>query len=469
MIINKQDLGAEMNVDQVIQLIAEKKLLSSREVESAKQRWFQANRVESSDIKLFLKWMVLNKFLSEFQAAVLVSGKVSALKIAGYNVIEIIKSGAYAGGVKVQNPLGEQFALQFVKDEVIKDPALNTKFQGQLQIGLEIKHPHLAGLVDKGVSNGHSYIVREFLEGESLEMILSRRGKIPHQNAAKILAIVMTAVAHAQEKGLPSGNLSNSDLILATNKNQPKGPKTVKLASALISPSMIATEVKVSPEGNIVPVSAGAGISGVKDLTLVEENFRVGKLLYSSLAGKLSAEVEGSGIFPPLSSLVPEAPEELASLVDQMVSADVSDRPAKIVHAAKALRVSLAAEEEAVSARNEEYIAVPYVPTMANIESTQPASPKVKKVSSVRPDVPEGDEEFSIKKLIAEFNPDIRDLTFLGLGSVLSLLIVSFLHLITGWHFMSLVCLIMGGVISYSIESFCKWRNPPDDAVETVD
>ena len=190
-----------MNVDQVIQLIAEKKLLSSREVESAKQRWFQANRVESSDIKLFLKWMVLNKFLSEFQAAVLVSGKVSALKIAGYNVIEIIKSGAYAGGVKVQNPLGEQFALQFVKDEVIKDPALNTKFQGQLQIGLEIKHPHLAGLVDKGVSNGHSYIVREFLEGESLEMILSRRGKIPHQNAAKILAIVMTAVAHAQEKG----------------------------------------------------------------------------------------------------------------------------------------------------------------------------------------------------------------------------------------------------------------------------
>lgn len=44
----------------------------------------------------------------------------------------------------------------------------------------------------------------------------------------------------------------------------------------------------------------------------------------------------------------------------------------------------------------------------------------------MRPDVPEDDEEFSIKKLIAEFNPDIRDLTFLGLGSVLSLLVVSF-------------------------------------------
>lgn len=458
-----------MNVDQVIQLIAEKKLLSSREVERAKQRWFVANRTESADVKLFLKWMVLNKFLSEFQAAVLVSGKVSALKIAGYNVIEIIKSGAYAGGLKVQNPLGEQFALQFIKDEVINDPALKKKFQGQLQIGLEIKHPHLAGLMDKGESNGHSFIVREFLEGESLEMILSRRGKIPHQNAAKILAIVMTAVAHAQEKALPSGNLSNSDLILATNKNQPKGPKTVKLASALISPSMIATEVKVSPEGNIVPTGGWGDLSGVKDLTLVEENFRVGKLLYSALAGKLSAEVEGSGIFPPLSSLVPDAPEELAALVDQMVSADVSDRPAKIVHAAKALRVSLAAEEEAVSARNEEYIAVPYVPSMGVVETNDFPEKKVKKVATVRPDVSEDDEEFSIKKLIAEFNPDIRDLTFLGLGSVLSLLIVSFLHLITGWHFMSLVCLIMGGVISYSVESFCNWRNPPDDAVETVD
>lgn len=458
-----------MNVDQIIQLIVEKKLLSSRELESAKQRWFKANRVESADVKMFLKWLILNKFLSEFQAMVLISGKVSALKIASYNVIEIIKTGSYAGGVKVQNPLGEQFALQFIKGEVIKDPALNKKFQNQLQIGLEIKHPHLAGLVDQGESNGHSYIVREFLEGESLEMILARRGKIPHQNAAKILAIVMTAVAHAQEKAVPCGNLSNSDIILATNKSQPKGPKIVKIASALISPSMIATEVKVSPEGNVVPVSNGAGLSGLKDLTLVEENFRVGKLLYSSLAGKLSAEVEGSGVFPPLSSLVPEVPEELAALVDQMVSTDVSDRPAKIVHAAKALRVSLAAEEEAISSRNEEYIAVPYVASVPVIEPTASASKKVQKVATARPDVSDDDEEFSIKKLIAEFNPDTRDLTFLGLGSVLSLLVVSFLHLITGWHFMSLVCLIMGGVISYSVESFCNWRNPTDDAVETVD
>ena len=458
-----------MNIDQVIQTIIEKKLLTSRDVEGAKQRWFVANRTESTDVKMFLKWMVLNKFLSEFQAMVLVSGKVSALKIANYKVIEIIKTGAYAGGVKVQNPLGEQFALQFVKDEVIKDPAFNKQFQGQLQIGLEIKHPHLAGLVDNGESNGHSFIVREFLEGESLEMILSRRGKIPHQNAGKIMAIVMVAVAHAQEKSVPCGNLSNSDVILATNKNQPKGPKTVKVANAFISPGMIATEIKVSPEGNIVPLSNGASFTGVKDLTLAEENFRVGKLLYSAIAGKLSAEVEGSGIFPALSSITPETPEELAALADQMVSPTVSDRPAKIAHAAKALRVSLAAEEEAVAGRNEEYIAVPYVPTMANIETTQPASPKVKKAPTVRPDVSEDDEEFSIKKLIAEFNPDTRDLTFLGLGSVLSLLIVAFLHLITGWHFMSLVCLIMGGVISYSVESFCNWRNSQNNDAQSAE
>ncbi|NBR04173.1 MAG: hypothetical protein EBT92_00200 [Planctomycetes bacterium] len=458
-----------MNVDQVIQLITEKKLLSSREVESARHRWFQANRVESADVKMFLKWLVLNKFLSEFQAMVLLSGKVSALKIGNYNVIEIIKSGAYAGGVKVQNPLGELFILQFVKDEVIKDPSLNKKFQGQLQIGLEVKDPHLAGLVDKGESNGHSYIVREFLEGESLEMILARRGKIPHQNAAKILAIVMVAVAHAQEKSVPCGNLLNSDVILAANKNQPKGPKTVKVVTAFISPGMIATEVKVSPEGNVVPVSSGASFTGLKDLTLAEENFRVGKLLYSALAGKLSAEVEGSGIFPALNSLVPEVPEELASLVDQMVSPNVADRPAKITHAAKALRVSLAAEEEAVSGRNEEYIAVPYVPSMPAFENTATTSRKVQNVVSGHTDVSDGDEEFSIKKLIAEFNPDIRDLTFLGLGSVLSLLIVSFLHLITGWHFMSLVCLIMGGVISFSVESFCKWRNSTNNDGESVE
>ena len=129
----------------------------------------------------------------------------------------------------------------------------------------------------------------------------------------------------------------------------------------------------------------------------------------------------------------------------------------------------MAAEEEAVAGRNEEYIAVPYVPTMPNIETKQPTTPKLKIVPTVRPDVSEDDEEFSIKKLIAEFNPDTRDFTFLGLGSVLSLLIVAFLHLITGWHFMSLVCLIMGGVISYSVESFCNWRNSQNNDAQSAE
>lgn len=451
-----------MNIQEILEVIKDKKLISMKEIENVKLRWFHANRVESSDVKLFLKWLVLNKFLSEFQAQMLVSGRVGALKIEDYNVLEIIKTGAYTGSLRAQSPLGEQFIIQFIRDEVIKDRDLLKKFLGQLQTGVKISHPNLATLVEKGQCNGHMFIVREFIEGDSLDVIISKRGKIQYQSAAKIMAIVMNAVAFVQEKSLPAGNLLLSDVILAVNKNQPKGPKTVKIVNNFISPSMISAEVKVSQDGFFVPSSNGLSLQAGIDLSLVDENLQVGKLLYSSLVGKRSSDFEKSVSVPAVSASAPEVPEQLASLAEQMLSSNVSERPAKIAHAAKVIRVFLAAEEEGLASQNDEYIAVPYVPTVPVIENVEARNRL--SFESVKGGNPE-DEDFSIKKIVEEFRPDVRDLTFLGLGSVLSLLLVSFLHLITGWHFMSLVCLIVGGVISYSVELFSKWRNQQDNQV----
>ncbi len=450
-----------MNVEQIIQAIVGYKIASSKDIEAIRQRWFQTNRIDSTDGKAFAKWLILNKFLTEFQAQVLISGKLNALKVAAYNVLEIIKTGPYSGSLKVVCPLGGTFVLQFIKPEVLKDALAQKKFQEQLKNALELKHPNLASVVNSGVVNGNFYIVYEFFEGENLEVILLRKKKIPYQNAAKIMAFVMVGVAQLQEKKLPSGKLCSANVLLAVNRNQPKAAKTVKVVNTGISTSFISETVEITADGNIVPAAASSSDKLGDDLSVVEENFQVGKLFYAALTGVASTSLDGKTSPASVITLVSDIPEELANLADQMVSSNVSDRIAKIAYAAKAIRVMLAADDENESPRNEEYVAVPYTPNIADTRIPVVGTDDEPMSAKISDDGEESEnEEFSIKKLMVEFKPDDRDMTFLGLGSVLSLLVVAFLHLITGWRFMSLVCLLVGVLISYTVELLYCWKNP---------
>src|SRR5262249_38602660 len=91
-----------------------------------------------------------------------------------------------------------------------------------------------------------------------------------------------------------------------------------------------------------------------------QDLFRIGCSLYHCLAGRPpyppDALPEPRAGATPLRQVVPEVPEMLADLVDQLVAPDPQARPRKATHAAKLLRVFLASEEEPRESRAEETV-----------------------------------------------------------------------------------------------------------------
>lgn len=78
-----------------------------------------------------------------------------------------------------------------------------------------IKCPGIANVVDFGqVPDGRRYRVMELLDGESLEQLVQRRGKLPVLEAARLLDQVAEVLEAAHAWAVPHGNLGPSNVLL---------------------------------------------------------------------------------------------------------------------------------------------------------------------------------------------------------------------------------------------------------------
>ena len=71
------------SVEEICQAIERYQLMSSKDLAAMRARWFRPNRQEAADPEQFRRWLVLNKYLTDFVAKV-VSGRKSEQVSGGY-------------------------------------------------------------------------------------------------------------------------------------------------------------------------------------------------------------------------------------------------------------------------------------------------------------------------------------------------------------------------------------------------
>src|SRR5436309_3616845 len=171
----------DLTVQNVYGLLIRSKLLGLDECRDMFARWNQEAKDNAKNLGMFAKWIVANRYLTEYQATLLARGHAEGFFLNGYKILDRLGKGRMAGVYKAQHETGPVVAIKVLPPSKSKDPALLARFQREARVAVKLKHPNIVRAFQVGEGQqGESreklyYLVMEFIDGETLEDVLQRR------------------------------------------------------------------------------------------------------------------------------------------------------------------------------------------------------------------------------------------------------------------------------------------------------
>jgi eukaryotic-like serine/threonine-protein kinase len=211
--------------------------------------------------------------------------------VAGkYRVERVIGQGGMGIVVRATHVLlGEPVAMKLLYPEVAGDADAVARFVREARSAARIKSEHVARVTDVGTTeSGAPYLVMEYLEGEDLGSLSTRRGSLPAPEAVELVLQACVGVAEAHAVGIVHRDLKPSNLFLVRGSDGAPSVKVVDFGiskltrgdaaeAALTSTSaVIGTPLYMSPEQ----------MRAARSVDLRTDVWALGVILYELLAGR---------------------------------------------------------------------------------------------------------------------------------------------------------------------------------------
>jgi eukaryotic-like serine/threonine-protein kinase len=263
--------------------------------------------------------------------------------------------------------LQRRVAIKVLPPELAFQRDIRERFTREAQTAARLSHPHIVPIHTVGEGQGLVYFVMGYVDGESVAARIRRRGKLPIEEARRIMMETADALSAAHALSIIHRDIKPDNILL----EGPRGRVMVTdfgIAKALSSSSgatltgagvAIGTPAFMSPEQ-----AAGEreidGRSDVYSLGVVSYQMLTGELPFTAptVAGILMKQITEPA--PDLRGRRPDVPEDLALAVSRCLEKDPENR----WPSADALRRSL--ESRVVSG---------YRPTGTTFKGQRPPAP----------------------------------------------------------------------------------------------
>ena len=170
-----------------------------------------------------------------------------------YRVLELVGRGAMGVVYKALDlNLDRPVAIKVMSAESRNDPDFVERFRQEARLQAALNHPNVALLFDYFVHDGAPVAVMEFIDGESLEQLIRRRGAIPAHESIPIFKQALRGVAAAHRAGIIHRDLKPSNLMITRDDivkvmdfgiaKRQGAPGTTKVSTSIGSPLYMAPE-----------------------------------------------------------------------------------------------------------------------------------------------------------------------------------------------------------------------------------
>jgi serine/threonine-protein kinase len=272
-------------------------------------------------------------------------------QIGPFTIEKLIGSGAMGAVYRgVYNKTGRKVAIKVILPGMSQNQHTVDRFKREVAILKQLTHPNIVRLLYDDEKDGLIYYAMEYVQGESLDRTLGRRGRFSWEEVVTLGQQVCSALKHAHEKGVIHRDLKPGNLMVLPDD-------TVKLTDFGIAKDLDVTQLT---EANCTVGTASymspEQCRGERDLTYKSDLYSLGVVLYELLTGKKPFVAESvmdmfmlhvKGKFERPSRLVVDIPRGLDTLICQLMEKKPEQRPLDAATVGKAL----AEELEKVEAR----------------------------------------------------------------------------------------------------------------------
>src|SRR5258707_5467746 len=262
--------------------------------------------------------------------------------------------------------LGDRVAIKVLPPEMRSNTEWLRRFQREGQAARRFRHPNAVTVYDLRTSgDGTIYLVMEYVEGNTLDAELKKRGRFSPAEAVAVLTPIMSVLNAAHAMGVVHRDLKPENIMIG--KPSTGGPPVVKLldlgiaklrevagaektgtTALTMAGQMLGTPYYMSPEQwGELPVDGNSEIDGRADI------YSLGIVFYELVAGRrpfsgltlLELRREHVSVVPKsLHELDASVPEDFSSAIARAIAKDRSQRQASADELEQELRNALAAE-----------------------------------------------------------------------------------------------------------------------------
>ena len=216
--------------------------------------------------------------------------------IKHYQIVSALGAGGMGEVYLAEDKnLGRKVAIKFLPEEVAKDPRARQRMLREAQTAATLDHPNICAIYEVGQENGYSFIVLQYIEGETLAAVLKRQLPDVHE-ALTIAAQVADALSEAHARGIIHRDIKPENIML-TARRQVK-VLDFGLAKVLRDPGIIDanTASMLSMPGAVMgtmPYMSPEQVRG-EELDCRSDIFSFGTVLYEMLSGRRPFEAKST-------------------------------------------------------------------------------------------------------------------------------------------------------------------------------
>ncbi|MBV2234578.1 MAG: protein kinase [Sterolibacterium sp.] len=259
------------------------------------------------------------------------------LRLGKYELRQQIGEGTTATVYRAFDPFNQrEVAIKRLRADILRDPVRSAQYRRMLHneasLAGRLQHPHIVQILDAVIDDAESYIVMEYVPGDTLEDYTQPDRLLPLERLVEIIFKCTRALDYAYTHGITHRDIKPANILLVeTADGLPGGDIRLTDFGAALQADAAGTQI--SGVGSPAYMSP----QQIRDLPLDQQTdiYSLGVVMYQLLCGQLPFKAANhyamlhqilSAEAPPPSSYRSEIPPALDAIVARAMHKDTAQR-----------------------------------------------------------------------------------------------------------------------------------------------